>query len=35
MELKFDKLRADNPNTTVLSEWASKEFKEMVKKSFN
>jgi hypothetical protein len=35
MELKFDKLRADKPNTTVLSEWASEEFKEMVKKSFN
>ncbi len=35
MEEKFDKLRADNPRLTVLSEWASEEFKEMVKKSFN
>ena len=35
MEEKFEKLRADNPRLTVLSEWASEEFKEMVKKSFN
>ena len=35
MEEKFEKLRADNPNLTVLSEWTSKEFKEMVKKTFN
>ena len=32
---KFEKLRVDNPRLTVLSEWASEEFKEMVKKSFN
>ena len=35
MEEKFEKLRADNPRLTVLSEWASESFKEMVKKSFN
>jgi hypothetical protein len=35
MEKKFEKLRADNPRLTVLSTWASEEFKEMVKKSFN
>ena len=35
MEEKFEKLRADNPSLTILSEWASEEFKEMVKKSFN
>ena len=35
METKFAKLRTDNPQLTVLSEWASEEFKEMVKKSFN
>ena len=35
MEAKFEKLRIDNRNLTVLSEWASEEFKEMVKKSFN
>ena len=35
MEEKFEKLRVDNPRLTVLSEWASEEFKEMVKKSFN
>ena len=34
MEAKFEKLRNDNPQLTVLSEWASDEFKEMVKKSF-
>jgi hypothetical protein len=35
MEKKFDQLRANNPNLTVLSEWASESFKEMVKKSYN
>ena len=35
METKFAKLRTDNPQLTVLSEWASEDFKEMVKKSFN
>ena len=35
MEEKFDKLRADNPRLTLLSTWASEEFKDMVKKSFN
>ena len=35
MEAKFEKLRIDNRNLTVLSEWASEDFKEMVKKSFN
>ena len=35
MEEKFEKLRTDNPSLTFLSEWASEEFKEMVKKTFN
>jgi hypothetical protein len=35
MEAKFEKLRLDNPQLTILSEWASEEFKEMVKKTFN
>jgi hypothetical protein len=35
MEQKFDQLRANNPNLTVISEWASESFKEMVKKSYN
>jgi hypothetical protein len=35
MEEKFDQLRANNPNLTVFSEWASESFKEMVKKSYN
>jgi hypothetical protein len=35
MEAKFNKLRADNPRLTVLSEWASEEFKEMVKRTFD
>ena len=35
MEEKFEKLRTDNPSLTVLSEWASEEFKEMVKKTYN
>jgi|TARA_B100000780_G_scaffold273278_1_gene236616 hypothetical protein len=32
---KFEKLRADNLNLTVLSKWVGKKFKERVKKSFN
>jgi hypothetical protein len=35
MEAKFNKLRADNPRLTVLSEWASEEFKGMVKRTFD
>ena len=35
MEAKFEKLRTDNPQITVLSEWYSEEFKQRVKKSFN
>ena len=35
MEAKFEKLRMENRNLTVLSEWASEDFKEMVKKTFN
>ena len=35
MEAKFKKLRTDNPQLTVLSEWDSEEFKEMIKKWFN
>jgi hypothetical protein len=35
MEAKFQKLRIDNRNLTVLSKWASEDFKEMVKKTFN
>ena len=35
MEAKFEKLRIDNRNLTVLSKWASEDFKEMVKKTFN
>jgi hypothetical protein len=35
MEAKFSKLRGDNPRLTVLSEWASEEFKEMVKRTFD
>jgi len=35
MEAKFEKLRVDNPQLTILSEWASENFKEMVKKTFN
>ena len=34
-KVEIAKLRTDNPQLTVLSEWASEEFKEMVKKSFN
>ncbi len=34
MEAKFEKLRADNPQITVLSEWYSESFKKMVKKIF-
>jgi hypothetical protein len=35
MEAKFEKLRVGNPQLTILSEWASEEFKVMVKKTFN
>jgi hypothetical protein len=35
MEEKFEKLRTDNPSLTFLSEWASEEFKKMVKKTYN
>tara|TARA_B110001450_G_scaffold32389_1_gene28108 strand:- start:49 stop:192 length:144 start_codon:yes stop_codon:yes gene_type:complete len=35
MEDKFEILRLDNPQVTILSGWASEEFREMVKKSFN
>jgi hypothetical protein len=35
MEAKFEKLRVNNPQLTILSKWASEEFKEMVKKTFN
>jgi len=35
MEAKFEKLRIDNPELTVLSEWASEEFKAMVKRTFD
>ena len=35
MEGMFEKLRADNPQITILSEWASEKFKEIVKKTFN
>ena len=35
MEEKFEKLRSENPSLTVLSKWTSKEFKEIVEKTFN
>jgi hypothetical protein len=35
MEAKFEKMRVDNPQLTILSEWASEQFKEMVKENFN
>ena len=35
MEMEFEKLRINNPNLIVLSEWASEDFKNIVKKSFN
>ena len=35
MESKLEKLRADNPQITVLREWYSESFKKMVKKTFN
>jgi hypothetical protein len=35
MEAKFEKLRVNNPQLTILSKWVSEEFKEMVKKTFN
>jgi hypothetical protein len=33
--MEFEKLRINNPNLIVLSEWASEDFKNIVKKSFN
>jgi hypothetical protein len=35
MEAKFEQLRTDNPQLTVLSEWASESFKQMIKKNYN
>ena len=35
MEAKFEKLRIERPQLTILSKWASEEFKKMVKKNFN
>jgi hypothetical protein len=35
MEAKFEQLRTDNPQLTILSEWASEGFKQMVKKNYN
>jgi hypothetical protein len=35
MEAKFEQLRTDNPQLTVLSEWASEGFKQMIKKNYN
>ena len=35
MEVKFEKLRMERPQLTILSKWASEEFKQMVKKNFN
>ena len=35
MEIEFEKLRINNPDLIVLSEWASEDFKKMVKKNFN
>ena len=35
MESKFEQLRTDNPQLTVLSEWASEGFKQMIKKNYN
>jgi hypothetical protein len=35
MEVKFEQLRTDNPQLTVLSEWASEGFKQMIKKNYN
>jgi hypothetical protein len=35
MEAKFEQLRTDNPQLTVLSEWASEGVKQMVKKNYN
>ncbi len=35
IEAKFEQLRTDNPRLTVLSEWASEGFKQMIKKNYN
>ena len=35
MEAKFEKLRKERPQLTILSKWANEEFKKMVKKNFN
>ena len=35
MEAKFEELRTNNPQLTVLSEWASEGFKQMVKETYN
>jgi hypothetical protein len=35
MEAKFEKLRIERPQLTILSKWASEEFKQMVKENFN
>ena len=35
METRFEKLRMNNPQLSVLNEWANEEFNEIVKKTFN
>lgn len=35
METTFEKMRLDNPQLTILSEWASEEFEAMVKRTFH
>jgi hypothetical protein len=35
METQFKKLRAGNPQPTILSEWAIDEFKEIIMKTYN
>lgn len=35
MEAKFEKMRIDNPQLTLLSEWASEEFRAKVKSTFD
>jgi hypothetical protein len=35
VEAKFEQLRTDNPQLTVLGEWASEGFKQMSKKNYN
>ena len=35
METQFEKLRAGNPQPTILSERASDKFKEMIMKTYN